>query len=108
MKSVSNLKARNWIFLGLAALAATRLYRVQEMIAALAIFSVLFALAAGTALFMFFLYRVSQRSVAWAVPPITYFAQRARRGWVRAAEFSKSSPHHSHSATVLTRPETKN
>jgi hypothetical protein len=108
MKSVTNMKARNWIFLGLAVLAAIRLYRVQEMVAALAIFSALFVLAAGTALFLFLLYRVSQRSMAWAVPPITYFAQRARRGWARAAEFCKSSPHYSHSATVLTRPETKN
>jgi hypothetical protein len=47
LKSVSDSKARKCILLGDTALWAIRFYQVQEMIAALAIFSVLFAFAAG-------------------------------------------------------------
>jgi uncharacterized membrane protein YraQ (UPF0718 family) len=68
LKSISNKKVRKWTLLGLAALAAIRFYQVQEMIAALAIFSVLFALAAGAVLTLFLLDRAGQRSLAWAAP----------------------------------------
>jgi hypothetical protein len=80
LRSISKSKACKWILLGLAALPAIRLYQVQEMIAALAIFSVLFALAAGAALTLFLLDRAGQRTLAWAAPRTTHVAQTARRG----------------------------
>jgi hypothetical protein len=105
LKSVSNSKACKWILLGLAASAAIRLYQVQEMIAALAIVSVLFALAAGTALTLFLLDRASQRTLAWAAPRTTHVARTASRGWALAAELSKRPLHRPRSQTAQTQPE---
>jgi hypothetical protein len=81
LKLASKSKGRNWTLLGLAALAAIRLYQVQEMIAALAIFSVLFALAAGAVLTLFLLDRAGERTLAWAAPRLTHLARAARRSW---------------------------
>jgi len=46
---------RKWIWIGLAAVPAIRLYYVQEMIAALIIFSVLFVGASMVVLIIFLL-----------------------------------------------------
>jgi hypothetical protein len=108
LKSVFNRKARKWILLGLAALAAIQLYQVQELIAALAIFSVLFALAAGAALMLFLLDRAGQSTLAWAALRTTHVAQTARRGWALAAGLSKRSLHRPRSQTDLTQSEKKN
>jgi uncharacterized membrane protein YraQ (UPF0718 family) len=108
LKSVSNSKVRKWILLGFAALAAIRLYYVREMIAALAIFSVLFALAAGAALMLFLLDRASQRTLAWAELRTTNAAQTARRGWAFAAELSKRPLHRPRSQTAQMHSEKKN
>ena len=74
LKSASNSKARRWTLFGLAALAAIRLYQVQEMIAALAIFCVLFAFAAGATLTLFLLDRAGDRTLTWAAPRMTHVA----------------------------------
>lgn len=108
LRSVSKSKARKWILLGLAALAAIQLYYVQEMIAVLAIFSVLFALAAGAVLTLFLLDRAGQRTLAWAAPRATHVAQTARRGWALAAELSKRSLHRPRSQTAQTQSQKKN
>ncbi len=108
LKSVSNSKVRKWALLSLAALAAIRLYQVQEMIAALAIFSVLFALAAGAVLMLFLLDRAGQRTLAWAAPRTTHVAQTARRGWAIAAELSKRPLHRPRSQTAQLQSEKKN
>ena len=85
LKSVpSNNKkksAKKWLGYGLAAGAALQLYYVQEMIAALIIFAVLFAVVAVGALFLFVLDSVGQRTVAWAEPRTSRFARTAHRGW---------------------------
>lgn len=96
------------MLLGLAALVAIRLYEVQEMIAALAIFSVLFALAAGAVLTLFLLDRAGQRTLAWAAPRATHVAQTARRGWALAVELSKRALHRPGSQTAQTHSEEKN
>jgi hypothetical protein len=62
---------KKWIWIGLAAVPATRLYYVQEMIAALIIFSVLFVGVAIVALIIFLVDRVSQQIVVWAEPCVT-------------------------------------
>lgn len=59
-------KTTTWIGIGLAATAATRIYYVQEMIAALIIFSILFLGVAIVALIVFLLDRASEGIVAWA------------------------------------------
>ena len=57
---------KKWIWVGLAAVPAIRFYYVQEMIAALIIFSVLFVGAATVVLIIFLVDRVSQQIVVWA------------------------------------------
>jgi hypothetical protein len=108
LKSASNNKACRWTLLGLAALAAIRLYQVQEMIAALAIFCVLFALAAGAVLTLFLLDRAGERTLTWAAPHMMRIAQAARRMWALAAEFSKRPLHRPHLQTAQTLSEKKN
>jgi hypothetical protein len=69
MISSSRLSARTkkrWIWVGLAAVPAIRLYYVQEMIAALIIFSVLFVGVSTAVLIIFLLDRVGQQIVLWA------------------------------------------
>lgn len=65
-----------WILVGFALLPAMRLYYVQEMLAALVIFSVLFAVASAVVLIIFLLDRASQQTVAWAEPGVGRLAHR--------------------------------
>ena len=60
------MKGKKWLWIGLTALPAMHLYYIQEMIAALIIFSVLFVGAAMAVLIIFLLDRVSQQIMAWA------------------------------------------
>ena len=61
-------KKWKWIGIGLVAVAAMQVYYVQEMIAALIIFSVLFFAGAVVVLIIFLLDRASQQITAWAEP----------------------------------------
>jgi hypothetical protein len=54
-----------WILIGFAAVPAIRLYYIQEMIAALIIFSVLFVGVSMVVLILFLLDRASQQIVVW-------------------------------------------
>ena len=56
---------KRWIWIGVAAVPAIRLYYVQEMIAALIMFSVLFVVAATVVLIIFVLDRASQHVMTW-------------------------------------------
>lgn len=67
---------KSWIWIGLAAIPALRLYYVREMIAALIIFSVFFAGAATVGLVIFLLDRVSQHAMAWAEAGVTRLVHR--------------------------------
>jgi hypothetical protein len=71
---LSATNRKKWIWIGLAAVPAIRLYYVQEMIAALiifsALFSVLFVGAATAVLIIFLLDRASQLITAWAEPGV--------------------------------------
>jgi hypothetical protein len=55
-----------WLWIGIAAVPATRLYYVREMVAALMIFSIFFAGAATVVLVIFFVDLASQRFMVWA------------------------------------------
>ena len=57
---------KSWILIGLAAVPAVRFYYVQEMVAALIIFSVLFVGVATVVLIIFLLDRASQQILVWA------------------------------------------
>jgi hypothetical protein len=66
------LKSWKWILIGLAATPAIRLYYIQEMIAALIMFSVLFVGVSMVVLILFLLDRVSQQIVVWTEPGIAW------------------------------------
>lgn len=55
-----------WVWIGLAAVLTLRFYYVREMIAALMIFSVVFAAGAIVALAVFLVDRASRQIVIWA------------------------------------------
>jgi hypothetical protein len=64
---------------GLLALATLKFYYVQEMIAALVIFSVLFVGAATVVLIIFLLDRASQQIVVWAEAGVARLVHRVAR-----------------------------
>ena len=66
LNKLAGTDTKKWIWIGLAAVPATRLYYVREMIAALIIFSVFFVAAATVVLIVFLLDRGSQHAMAWA------------------------------------------
>ena len=89
-----NKKIQKGLWLGLAALIAVQIYYVREMLAALFIFAVVFALGAVVAFVLFLLDRASQRTAEWAEPQAKRAAQAARRGLTHLEEeISKKLPH---------------
>jgi hypothetical protein len=81
-KLYSNRQARKWVWIGIIAFIALQIYFVQEMIAALILFTgafVVFAIVAG----LFYLVdRASQRGLTW-------MGRQARHGLAAAEEVSK-------------------
>ena len=72
---------KSWIWVGLAAAAAVpaiRLYYIQELIAALMLFSVLFVGVATVVLIIFLLDRASQHVVTWVEAGVARLVHRAR------------------------------
>jgi hypothetical protein len=104
LKSITESKARKWIWIGLASLVAIQIYYVREMLAALVIFTVVFALMAAVAVVLFLLDRASQRTVAWVEPQAKQAAVLAHRAWSAAepmaAEINRKLHHRPHSQTV--------
>jgi uncharacterized membrane protein YraQ (UPF0718 family) len=82
-------KTQKWILLGLALLVWLQVYYVQEMIAALIVFSVLFVAVCLVLLVIFLLDRASQHTVTWAKPGAARVAQAARRGVAIAEELTR-------------------
>jgi cytosine/uracil/thiamine/allantoin permease len=75
-------KARKWMWLGLAAFVALQIYFVQEMLAALFLFTGVFVLFAIVALVLYVIDRAGQRGLGWA-------GHQARRGLTLAEDISK-------------------
>ena len=65
-KVCSEKKARKWMWLGLAAFVALQIYFVQEMLAALMLFTGLFIVCALIALVLYLVDRASQWGLGWA------------------------------------------
>jgi hypothetical protein len=84
-KRISQWKVSIWILVALIALialiavAATQVYYMREMLAALIIFSVLFALVAAIVLTLFLLDRASQVALGWIEVRAKSFARAALR-----------------------------
>ena len=69
---------KKWAWLGLAAVPAIHFYYVQEMIAALIMFSVVFAGAATVALIIFLLDRAGQQAMTWAEASVARLVHRGK------------------------------
>ncbi len=82
----SEVRARRWkkwLWIGIptiAAVAAFQLYFVQEIIAALLLFTVLFVVVGFIVAVLWLIDRAGQRTVAWAEPQTRQVARLARRG----------------------------
>src|SRR6266700_5222608 len=86
---LSEKKARKWMWVGLAAFAALQVYFVQEMLAALLLFTGVFVIIALIALVIYLVDRVGQWSLGWAGEHSRPALQLARRGWALAEDLSK-------------------
>ena len=85
-----------WMWIGLAAVLALRFYYVREMIAALMIFSVLFAAGAIVALAVFLVDRLSQQIVIWAeagIRPVVHWVSDATEGIFATPAWVQALPH---------------
>jgi fatty acid desaturase len=99
LKSVTKLKAKRWLWFVLAAFAAIQLYYVQEMLAALLLFSVLFIVAAIVALILFLVDLAGESALAWAEPRVVQ-ASKSARLWPRLEEASRRLLHRLRSETA--------
>src|SRR5579863_4755347 len=61
LKSITGNKAGKWLWIGLAALAAIQLYFVRELLAALLLFTILFAIVAFVAVVLYVIDQAGQR-----------------------------------------------
>jgi hypothetical protein len=85
----SEKKARKWMWVGLAAFVALQIYFVQEMLAALILFTGVFVIFAIVALVFYLVDRAGQWSIGWAGKRARPAMQLARRGWTLAEDLSK-------------------
>ena len=91
-----------WILGGLTmALVSLKIYYLREMIAALVIFSAMFAIVAIAALVLFVVDRVTQRTFAWAELGATQLARSTASGAGAIVEaFRRWRVHNLHSRTA--------
>lgn len=89
-RKLSVFSRNKWVLIGIGFLAglAVHTYYVQEILAGLILFSLLFVAAYAVALAVFFLARGSKPVIAWAAP----YAGRAGRWCVDSAERTIASP----------------
>jgi hypothetical protein len=78
----SEKKARKWMWAGLAVFVALQIYFVQEMLAALMLFTGVFVVCAIIALALYLVDRAGQWGLGWA-------GHQARRGLELAEDLSK-------------------
>jgi hypothetical protein len=93
-------QARKWLWIGLAAFVALQIYLVQELLAAMILFSIIFVVVAVAALVIYLLDRAGQRTIDWAEPQTLKAAHAARKAIDRAEEFSKKQLHRQRSETA--------
>jgi hypothetical protein len=80
----SHRKIFKWIVVAATALIATRLFFVQQLIAAFLIFSVLFACITGLVLIVYLLDDAARAAFDWAEVCMRAFGRAARRSWESA------------------------
>jgi hypothetical protein len=93
-------KARKWMWVGLVAVVAVQIYFVQELLAALILFTGLFVVLAIAAGVLYLVDRAGQWGLGWAGQHGRPVVQLARRGWAAAEELSKKPFHRPRSETA--------
>src|ERR1700730_13926694 len=99
-KMVSEKKARKWMWVGLATFVALQIYFVQEMLAALMLFTGIFVIFAILALAIYLVEWAGQWSIDWAGERARPAMQLARRGWTLAEDLSKKPGRRARSETA--------
>ena len=89
----SENKARKWVWIALAVFVALQLYFVQEMLAALVLFTGVFVILALVALVLYLVDRAGQWGLGWA-------GHQARRGVTLVEDLSKKQLHRPRSETA--------
>jgi len=79
---LSEKKTRKWLWIGVVAFIALQIYFVQEMLAALMLFTGVFIFFALIALVLYLIDRAGQWGLGWA-------GNQARRGMAAAEDISK-------------------
>jgi hypothetical protein len=78
-----------------AALAALQLYYIQEMLAALLLFSIGFTVVTAVIFILFLLERGLDSALTWTGHCTIQTAQRLHREWVLVEQFGRKHFHHS-------------
>jgi hypothetical protein len=99
---LSAVSRKSWIWIGLAlvAVAATQIYYVREMLAALVLFSVLFVAVYAVVLSILLLLRICRPIVAWAAPKVALLAHLgadALRDVIASPVWARAVPYRSQS-----------
>jgi uncharacterized membrane protein YqjE len=89
VQKFSEKKARKWMWAALAAFLALQIYFVQEMLAALILFTGVFVIVALLALMMYLVDQAGQWSLEWAGEHVRPAIHLLRRGWTFVEELSK-------------------
>ena len=84
-------RAHKWIWIGLTAFVALQMYFVQEMLAALVLFTIAFAVFAIIVLALYVVDRAGQWGFGWAGQHSGPAIELARRGFATAEDLSKKS-----------------
>jgi len=82
-------KARRWMWIGLGVFVALQMYFVQEMLAALALFTGVFVVLAMIALVLYLIDRAGQWSLGWASEHARPVYDFSRRVWALAEDVSR-------------------
>ena len=86
-------RARKWLWVGLAAYVGLQIYFVQEMVAALLLFTVAFILFAIVAGVLYLVDRAGEWGLDWAGHQAKPAVELARRGLTAVEEVSKKQLH---------------
>jgi hypothetical protein len=85
-------KARKWVWVGLPAVVALRIYIIQQLLVALMFFTVVFALLAFVGVALYLVDCAGQAGFEWLGRHVRPALQLARRGWALSETSVEGSP----------------